>query len=78
MKVRNNPIPIAKLCLSDIGRALASQLRTLSTVRSVNITPARKIAPSAVCQGKPIPFTTVNTMNAFSPMYGAIANGRLA
>ncbi|MDZ7632042.1 MAG: hypothetical protein U5K74_12035 [Gemmatimonadaceae bacterium] len=58
--------------------AFASQLRTRKIDSTVNSTPATKIAPRAVCHGKPIPFTTVNAMNAFSPMYGAMANGRLA
>ena len=71
-------MPTAKLCFSERGIAFASQLRTLNTVSTVKSTPARKIAPSAVCQLNPIPFTTVKTMNAFSPMYGAMANGRFA
>jgi len=68
MKVTKRPMPTAKACLSERGRAAASHPRTRNTVSSVNATPARKIAPRAVCQGKPIPFTTVKAMNAFSPM----------
>jgi hypothetical protein len=68
MKVRKRPMPTAKLCLSERGIALASQLRTRNTVRIVKSTPARKIAPNAVCQGNPMPFTTVKAMKAFSPM----------
>ena len=63
-------MPTAKLCFREAGIAFASQPRTRNTVSSVNATPARKIAPSAVGHGKPIPCTTVTAMKAFSPMYG--------
>ena len=68
MNVRNSPMPTAKLHLSESGMALAIQARTLITVSTVNKTPARKIAPKATCHDRPIPWTTVKAINAFSPM----------
>ena len=59
MKARNKPMPTVKLRRSESGMALTIQLRTLRTVRMVNRTPAMKMAPKAVCQGKPNPLTTV-------------------
>ena len=56
----------------------ASHPRTLVTESTEKRAPATKIAPSAVCQGRPSTLTTVKAMNAFSPMYGAIAKGLFA
>ena len=71
-------MPTAKLYLRFCGIASASHPRTRNTVSSVNRTPARKIAPSAICHEYPSTLTTVKAIKAFSPMYGAMAKGRLA
>lgn len=75
---RNAPIPevIANFKLS--GRACTMALRTPITDRTMNSTPERNTAPSAVSHGTPIWPTTVKAKNAFSPIPGAWAKGKRA
>jgi len=78
MKVMKSPMPAAKLAFRFSGMALLIAARAPVMVSIVKSTPPMKTAPSAVCQEYPRTRTTVYATNAFSPMYGAMANGLFA
>ncbi len=68
MKVRNKPIPTAKLYRSTVGTPSTIHCRRRKTVITMKAAPAMKIAASAVCQLNPKTLHTVKAINAFSPM----------
>jgi hypothetical protein len=76
MNKRNSPMPTAKLCLRLGAIADASQVRAPQSVSKRNNTPATNTEPRHCCQLATA--TTVKAINAFSPIYGATAIGRLA
>ena len=71
----NRPIPALTAAYNSEGIDAMIHWRTPVTVRIRNATPERNTAPSAVCQGTPMPFTTVYVKYAFRPMPGASAIG---
>src|ERR1051326_5268224 len=77
MKARNSPMPAAKLYLRLGEIALPSHPRKPMNVMIRKITPLTKTAPRRCCQVMPSA-ARPKAMNAFSPMYGATAIGRLA
>ena len=59
MSAMNKPMPTATAAYSSNGIADTIICRTPAAVKIRNATPDRNTAPSAVCHGMPIPFTTV-------------------
>ena len=59
MKAMNMPIPPPTAANSERGSALMIKRRTPARVSNMKATPEMKTQPNAVCQGRPIPFTTV-------------------
>ncbi len=70
-------MPTAKLNLRLGEMASASQARRPATEMTRKSRPPRKTAPSRCCHVTPSA-ASPKAMNAFSPMYGATAIGRLA
>ena len=75
MNAMKSPTPAATAAYSSDGIAATIACRRPVSVRIKNATPERNTAPSAVCHGTPMPFTTVYVKYAFSPMPGASAIG---
>jgi len=71
-------MPTLKPTFSFSGMEFTSQVRMFRTVSTAKMAPEMKMAPRACCHENPMTFTTVKAMNAFSPMYGAMAKGRFA
>ena len=75
MNAMNRPMPAAIAENKARGMALTISWRMPAKVSTRNATPEMKTSPSAVCQGTPIPCTTVKAKYAFRPMPGASAIG---
>ena len=73
-----SPTPAATAEYSSNGMVEMISWRTPRSVSTKKATPEMKTAPSAACQGTPIPLTTEYVKYAFSPMPGASAMGYLA
>ena len=58
MRTRNSPIPADMAIFCDLGMESIIHCRAWDRVSSRNRTPAKNTAPSAVCQGSPMPITT--------------------
>ena len=78
IKAIKSPIPTDIACLTFIGILSMMASRTLKNVRIINTIPSKNTAVKANCHEYPIPNTTPNTKNAFNPIPGAKAKGRLA
>ena len=65
------------ILIGIVATALASHFRTPRSVMTMKMTPLTNTAPRRCCQVMPNA-ASPNAMNAFSPMYGATAIGRLA
>jgi hypothetical protein len=59
MNAMNSPTPPPTAENNERGTALMISCRTPETVSSKNAAPDKNTQPSAVCHGRPMPFTTV-------------------
>ena len=78
IKQINKPIPTATAFLNVAGIDLIIASRTPNTERRIKTRPSIKTAVKANCHEQPIPKHTVYVKNAFSPIPGARATGKLA
>jgi hypothetical protein len=75
LKAMNNPIPQAMPCFNEFGTAFIIFSRNPHNDRTTNNIPDIQLAPSAVCQGIPMPKHTVYTKKKLCPIAGPNAIG---